>query len=858
MAIKYNTPEFLQGFVLENTVLIAGFSLTNGIIAATAFVRDTISGPHVLAFSIIHLMSVSTGTVHTKVSDMKYMLVVFPVVLMLNSIASTMFFTLKLLQLYSDWLVQHQNSDLENQAHDVISTRHSINSTIKNDQLGQSPIVTKKVSEKTLVNEYPTNTIFHYNTTYAIGPQFTSAPALEPPPPPPVSDPNTQSINFDSNKSTLVGTTSSNGTSTQLNRISYQSANLLFAEKTPASSTSSSSENNDTHEPFKGDTHYNSSQLTVPSCLPKVRKKSSDIINTPILSPNRAQIVHKSKSTSVISEADAATAKERNFVISNEKVLLLNINESLLPPLLRHGESPILERQRQQKEYELLSQTQVKAKAQTQSERLQQTQSQRLVSRDERLSKYTQSKSFTDKQTTISKSELSRILESHNLSDSENIPLPYIEEFGGCNSSLDQEEAFASFDGSYASQDQKIDCEQGSPLQNKSRNVLSGLETVQGYSQWDPSTLAHKKDNIKGNVNHISLGDWLQKSDQWNQRRVGSGVRIASFPLQDATGKQLPKAYTYDDLMLDDGQRNITSYFQRSSQAEEYVPNGSFDKIFDVTIGLDNDQDQDSVNDKQQREVFPNTVLDRTTSAPSLHTFRKPSNTEESSTNSYGTRYSEGADVDRSLKLTEIDIHTGDEAEQQPETPKPSPIKRFFQESPRKLSSVFKRNSRTSFDGSFMYPRHKHTGSTVSNQFSMNSTASSRSLPKKSLKSMLTHKALLLLQRPEVSSRRNSQSQAFRKRAFDTHQSHNSVPNFSSFHLDSGMVDHYFTKFSSPGFSSDQLEAWDINMVPDSDNSRVLSVPSAVIGQYDREKWRTLKELETINQHRTISSNLST
>lgn len=780
----------------------------------------------------------------------RLLLVPVPVLLMLNAIVSTLFMSLKLSQLYNNWLCEIQQStpDLENQVSDEVPTivpskrtsSESVSTINKDHQFLLAPRlqtteVTKKISEKTLVNEYPqiSSTEPQINVY-----NYTAASDL--------TSPQIPSINFDSNKSTLVGTSNSNSIQTQ--HISYQSANFLFAPNTDM--TPLSDKTLLASEPFRP-VQYSPSQLTVSSSLPKTRRKLEvDKIPSELMSPKRAPIVHKSKSTSIISAADAARTEEKKLLISNEKELLSNINESLLPPLLQQGESPILERQRQQKEHELQA--------------LQRRQSQNQISRVERPNKFARSKSFTEKRT-LPPTDLSRILESHNVSDSDSAQLSYIEEFSA-GSSLDQT-AFASFDGAYTNKaepmilEENISREHGSPSMNKAKSSLKGLENVQGYPQWDPTALANK--TFEGNVNHISLGDWLQNSEQWEQRKVSSGVRIASFPTKvlDASVEQkVPTTFTYDELMLDDGQRNITNYFQRSSYANDYRHNESFDKIFDVTIGLD----QDSIAGETvkvelkhpENNVLRSTILERSASAPSLHTFRKPSEPTESSRTSSGTRYSE-MEVDLSLKLAAVDIVDPQE-ENEPETPKPSPIKKFFQESPRKLSSVFKRNSRTSFDGSFMYPRHKHTGSTVSNQFSMNSAASSRSSPKKSLKSMLTYKALLQKEGRADISRRNSQTQGLKQSVFSMHQSHNSVPNFSSFHLDSGMVDHYYTKLSAPGFSTDRLEAWDIHTVQDSDNSRVSSVPSAVIGQYDREKWRTLKELETTNSQFNSSRRLST
>lgn len=40
------------------------------------------------------------------------------------------------------------------------------------------------------------------------------------------------------------------------------------------------------------------------------------------------------------------------------------------------------------------------------------------------------------------------------------------------------------------------------------------------------------------------------------------------------------------------------------------------------------------------------------------------------------------------------------------------------------------------------------------------------------------------------------------------------------------------------------LSFWDLDTAHSSERSRVSSVPSAVIGEYDREKWRTLKALQ--------------
>lgn len=180
-------------------------------------------------------------------------------------------------------------------------------------------------------------------------------------------------------------------------------------------------------------------------------------------------------------------------------------------------------------------------------------------------------------------------------------------------------------------------------------------------------------------------------------------------------------------------------------------------------------------------------LLHRTVSAPSLLTFRNTSSAFDAAPPPTNHQL-----LQKTVDLTRVHTPTSPPEEVAYE----SPIRRFIKESPTRLSSVFKKKSMD-----IATPAHKHSGLVIS-QFSM---ASSKSSPRKSIKSLFSgHPAGPL------------------------HRSQASVPNFN--------LPATSAKFSEP------IDFWELETPPSSGGPlRISSVPSDVIGAYDREKWRTLQ-----------------
>lgn len=209
-------------------------------------------------------------------------------------------------------------------------------------------------------------------------------------------------------------------------------------------------------------------------------------------------------------------------------------------------------------------------------------------------------------------------------------------------------------------------------------------------------------------------------------------------------------------------------------------------------------------------------ALSKTQSAPSLHTYRQ---------------------VSEKVTVQSEDVESLEYTYANPITPIQSPS-HFEQEdsSPiKKMMGIFrKRDSVADISTSPSPPipqsvNHKHTTS-VANSLasflaSLTSGKSSRSnSPRKSIKSLFT--------RSSIYDQTSPQRLAFFPGPPGTHNLHR-IPHHQSMSLNFRLL---------PGFLPSK--SWEVETVDQSEGSRVSSIPSAVIGEYDREKWRTLKELE--------------
>lgn len=220
--------------------------------------------------------------------------------------------------------------------------------------------------------------------------------------------------------------------------------------------------------------------------------------------------------------------------------------------------------------------------------------------------------------------------------------------------------------------------------------------------------------------------------------------------------------------------------------------------------------------------------------APSLHTFRKESS------NSQNTQLSDNVSKDQ-IQAQEISSYPLPE----PTTPPPSnellvnsknnsPLKKFLTDSPKK---IFRSNT------AVFHQRHNHSSSIASNSYSLMSGVSSRSRsssPKKLKSYLKIHKHSLSV--PNFAINKSS-----------SHHSNSQIP--SPQHSEYFSVNS--TKLIEPidlweiqttNFTFDDAEehsSCESRIEGDADGandgSRVSSLPSQAIGEYDREKWRTIK-----------------
>ena len=408
--------------------------------------------------------------------------------------------------------------------------------------------------------------------------------------------------------------------------------------------------------------------------LAEFEKKVKRSKSTPALSKSTPELGY---TPALLSKASRRSKKS----IENEKVFLRCVSQSLLPSVLKQGESPILMVKRQQMKPDI---------------------------------------------------------DSGTHSDQASINLPYIDEF---------EEDHVHFPG----------FDQAELTSEQAEKYMNGLAIPQSRSQpvlWNLET----RNVSGGQVNHISHESWNPQAFLEHRSRSGGNLTIG-------------------------GSRYVGSKLRNNSSATLALDDT--DATFLLPSHISN---IDSLSDLSSARP----TLYRSMSAPSLHTFRNVSNG------------SEVPSIPENPTVGKFDFGTVDLARVcTPTTPQEatseSPLRRFIKDSPKRITSVFKKKS---MDLGTL-PSHKHSTSVISQQYSM---ASSKSSPRKSIKSLFSGNAA----------------------GMQTHRTQGSVPVFSLPVL--------------VARSAEPIDFWDVSTAPSSGGpSRVSSVPSDVIGAYDREKWRTLK-----------------
>ncbi|CAH2355921.1 hypothetical protein CLIB1423_38S00562 [[Candida] railenensis] len=450
--------------------------------------------------------------------------------------------------------------------------------------------------------------------------------------------------------------------------------------------------------------------------------------------------------------------EERWKSINDEKIFLSQVNESLLPSVLKTGESHIMELKRQQEHNSLTNSI-------------------------PSPSKRSVSEAFVD----FPPSELCNDfgeIDDNNVSiydDEDEENLPNISEFGERQQDADDLSDFKGF-----TQDTLVLSPEDLDYEDEDVDDLQIPKSATYQTPvWKGAEVEKKQKK-----SYISLQNWNSNSNSWNEERQRNGSSSNNGVI----------------ITVSDGEDNVIEGKTGAGVATRRPPFNMSNRSF---------------------------------SAPSLHTFRDFSSNSNSTTSN--------ADKDQQIATASTDMtsHTfvnkNNNLYLDCKTPpvktenssSSSPIKKFFQESPRRFSTVFKRQSRQSLEIDPRVFGHQHNGSVASNAFSLGSTKSNS--PKKSLKSLLTKKNVINTHRKNASV--PSMSFPLKDKKLDIQSSswYTTANNYS-----------YEYKMRDPREVADALDRWemDIHPTPTSGQSRVSSVPSAVIGEYDREKWRTLKALE--------------
>lgn len=477
--------------------------------------------------------------------------------------------------------------------------------------------------------------------------------------------------------------------------------------------------------------------------------------------------VKRSKSTSnIIDEKKMKKREQRWKSIHDEKEFLLNVNESLLPSVLKSGESPIMKVKRQQQE--------LIERGQRQKELLQNYSKSQPLSNGGTPTRG--SKRFTELSPVGEDLQQSEILPQRQKYMGDDLlerNLPYINEL---DEPLDPN-AFAGFD-----QDTAM------VIEEDYSNTLKGLEKIpKTKKSWLLSKEAYQSRSMS--MNHISLHEWNENCETWVDQRTRSGASLPGPRIVSADRGKFSHQ-PQESLLLP------------PQAAVEYRAD-NLDSLSDLSGPSSDNTRRPSYN-----------ALNRSFSAPSLHTFRNTSDSTKHSDENKDHFSCHDDCITPTETVPYASTTTNGPTTSTSNSTSTSPIRKMFHlESPKKLTSVFssKRKSLVIANG------HKHTESMASNQISLSSAVSSKSSsPRKSFKTFV--------------SRVN-------------HRAHLSVPEKPNFMAQSPTSDYY--RFSA---DFDMVDLQDIEPAPSSDRSRVSSVPSAVIGEYDREKWRTLKLLQSEDQ----------
>lgn len=537
--------------------------------------------------------------------------------------------------------------------------------------------------------------------------------------------------------------------------------------------------------------------------------------------------VKRSKSTSCIGPSKKLKRNQMWNSINGERMFLAQVNESILPPVLKSGESRIMEVKRRQESYmsETLSLTEIENMVVEQYNEVDNT----FPASTTLPTSTIVPASNIDEEAPNLPTTLSPVGESEietpnieGIDDLDSANLPYVEEFA---EPIDQS-YFHGFDVNEITIDEV-------PIKNSSRKIgiyefenkpyllhheeqnhredyrtaLNGLEKIPRQDDGENSIWKAENSPSSNHINNISLEEWNQKAEAYEQRRTRSGANF--------TG--VVKLVSSNNL-------KTLNDFEETSQSQTLHKEFILPPVEARLDNIDNISDFNSTTGSARRPSY--NLLSRSLSAPSLHTYRNIS------LSSNGCSVKTPSDYQTIPIQTKIVLPMA-ESVNEFNSVSSSPIKKIL-ESPRRISNAFKKRARLSIGNSDIERSryHKHTSSSISNAMSVGSAVSSRSgSPRKSLKSILTTRS---------HHRHSSSVPSFPLPQTKLHY-HSMVPPSSNL----------FSAYGQPNIShvgEEPIDFWELESGPSSDRSRVSSVPSAVIGEYDREKWRTLKALQNNDQ----------
>lgn len=331
-------------------------------------------------------------------------------------------------------------------------------------------------------------------------------------------------------------------------------------------------------------------------------------------------------------------------------------------------------------------------------------------------------------------------------------------------------------------------------------DALNGLESIpRSLSYLNIEKFSTEKE-LGNNTGYISLKEWEKEAGPWfeNKNRVGLNLAIPGISKR------------FDNCNSLQPDRNTRKSTSESPQHGDHSIT-DIDEISDI--------DQSSVGENNDLKL--RTTNTTSCSSPSLYTYRDiPSTPSNSSHRLKGSEVPTPSFEGNKTSFCNNSPATNNaESNLQPQyeqfsTPPVSPIKKFFQRSPKRLNEILKR-------------RGLKRGSTTQSDLS----ASSHYHKNSTVSSILRQDCLA-----HPTEHRKNISDDY---PMSSQNSPLKAP-FSHF-VPERITIPYPDQF--PNVSDDSYSFGELAIQPSSDKSRVSSGHSAIIGEYDREKWRTLKYL---------------